>query len=269
MAGLPPVVESLDKVAEPLRQFYEQKDGKYQVILDAAPPGFVSAADHAVQLGKVVEFRDNNVKLMKEVEELRPIKVKVEGLDIDAAKKALTEVEELKKKGVTKPDDISALVTSAVTAAVKPLEEKIASSDALLAAERKRADDQTLRSTVGEKFNKVGGIASALDFIVSKATDAFEVRDGRVVAKANKFSSVKPGDPLDVDEWLGVQMKETDFAFKPSTGGGSEGSRGSGGGSGLKPGQTELRDPTPAQLGEFSKDILAGKMKVVYSNAGA
>jgi len=268
MAALPPVVESLDKVAEPLRQYYEQKDGKFQLLLDGSPVGFVTVADHAVQLGKVVEFRDNNVKLMKEVEELRPLKVKTEGLDIDAARLALTEVTELKKKGVTKPDDITTLVTSAVNAAVAPLKEQITQSNATLVAERKRADDQTLRSTIGEKFSKVGGIPSALDFIVTKASDAFEVKDGRVTAKSNKFSSVKPGDPLDVEEWLAGQMKESDFAFKPSGGSGADPARGGGRGEpGLRPGQTILRDPTPAQLGEFSSDILKGKVKVVYSNA--
>jgi hypothetical protein len=269
MAALPPVVESLDKVAEPLRTFYEQKDGKFVLLLDGPPQGFVTAADHAVQLGKVVEFRDNNVKLMKEVEDLRPLKTKIGDLDVDAARKALTEVEELKKKGVQKPDDITALITQAVNAAVTPLKDQITASTASLAAERKRADDQTLRSTVGEHFNKVGGIPSALDFIVSKATDAFEVRDGKVVAKTNKFSSVKPGDPLTVEEWFGGVMKESDFAFKPSTGTGSDPLRRGTGDSGLKPGQTELRDPTPQQLGEYSKDILAGKVKVVFSNAGA
>jgi hypothetical protein len=269
MAGLPPVVESLDKVAEPLRTYYEQKDGKFVLALEGAPVGFVSAADHAVQLGKVVEFRDNNVKLLQEIEPLRKLKTDVGDLDLTIAKTAVTELKTLKEKGVAKPDDITAMVTAAVTAAVTPLRTQIEESSRTLATERKRADDQTLRSTVGEKFNKVGGIASALDFIVGKATDAFEVRDGRVVAKSNKFSSVKPGDPLDVEEWLGVQMKESDFAFKPSAGGGAAPAGGGRGNDGLKPGQTLLRDPTPAQLGEHSAAILKGTVKVVYSNAGA
>jgi hypothetical protein len=267
MAALTPVVETLDKVAEPLRQFYEAKDGKFVLTLDAAPVGFVAAADHNMQLGKVIEFRDNNVKLLKELEDLRPLKAKVGDLDIDAAKKAMTEVDELKKKGVTKPDDITVLITQAVNAAVAPLKDQITASSASLTAERKRADDQTLRSIVGEHFSKVGGIPSALDFIVGKSVDTFEVRDGKVVAKANKFSATNPGDLLGIEEWMGGQLKESDFAFKPSGGGGANPLKGAGGG-GLKPGQTELRDPTPAQLGEFSSQILKGTVKVVTTTPG-
>jgi hypothetical protein len=266
MAGLPPVVESLDKVAEPLRTYYESKDGKFVLSIDGTPLGFVPAADHAAQLGKVVEFRDNNVALLKEIEPLRKLKTDLGDLDLTMAKSAVTELKTLKEKGVSKPDDITALVTAAVSAAVAPLQEQVKASSASLAAERKRADDQTLRSFVGERFVKAGGIASALDYIVGKATDPFEVRDGAVVAKANKFSTTNPGSPLSVEEWLGVQTKESDFAFKPSSGSGAEGNKGGGGGTGLLPGQTELRDPTPNQLGQYAKEISQGKMKVVYSN---
>jgi len=267
MPALTPVVDSLDKVPESARTFYEPKDGKFHVILDAAPAGFVPAAELATANGKVVEFRDNNIKLVKEVEELRPLKTKYAGIeDPEAAKAAITELAALKAKGITKPDDISTQITAAVKAAQQPLLDEVASMKASSAADRKRADDATLRQTISEHFTKAGGIPSALDFIVTKASSVFQVESGAVKAQANRFSSEKPGDPLTVEEWLKGQVKESDFAFKLSNGGGADPLRtGGGGGGGLKPGQILLKDPTPQQLGQHADAIRKGTMKVEYS----
>lgn len=266
MPPLVSVVDSLDKVAEPLRQYYEQKGDKFHLTLEGTPHGFVSSAEHAVQLGKVVEFRDNNIRLKQEVETLTPLKTKFEGIDPEEARTAIAKVKELKIKGVDKPDDVAAMMVEAVKAATKPLTDEVAAMKAASAADRKRADDATMRSHIGEKFVKVGGVPSALDFIVGKATAAFVVEDNAVKAKPNLFSTERPGEPLSVDEWLVTQTKESDFAFKVSTG---SGALNAGGPAGLvlKPGQTVLRDPTPAQLGEHAREIAQGKMKVVYTNA--
>ena len=263
MPALAPVVEKLEEVPEPARQFYVQKDGKFHVDLSAAPAGFVPATELASANGKVVEFRDNNVKLLQEIEPLRKLKTELGDVDPKTAKEAVTELKTLKEKGVAKPDDINVLVTSAVQAAVKPLQEQLTQATQATAAERKRADDALLRSVVGEKFQKVGGIASAVDFIVGKAADAFEVKDGTVVAKANKFSPKNPSSPLSVEEWLDTATKDHDFAFKASTGAGAQPA---GGGGGARPGQVVLKNPTPQQLGDpkVAKGLKEGTMRIEY-----
>lgn len=81
MASLAPTVEKLEDVAEPVRQFYVQKDGKFHLDLSGAPSGYVSATDLAAANAKVVEFRDNNIKLTQEIEPLRQLKTKVGDLD--------------------------------------------------------------------------------------------------------------------------------------------------------------------------------------------
>lgn len=271
MAPLAAVVDKLDAVPEKAREFYEQRDGKFHLTLDGSPTGFVPAAELATANGKVVEFREKNITLMKENDELKPKVKAFEGIDPVVARTAVTELAELKAKGVNKPDDVATIVKSAVEAAVDPLRKEIKAAKDETAAERIRADQSTLRSIVGEEFSKVGGIPSALDYIVGKAGDAFKVEGGKVVAMPNKFSSEHPGDPLSVKEWLGTTMiKEADFAFKASTGSGAgEGRPGGGGPTGLKPGQTELRNPTASQLGEHSKAIKDGKMVVRYDEVKA
>lgn len=266
MPALAPVVDSLDKVPEAARSFYEAKDGKHHLILDGAPAGFVSATDLATANGKVVEFRDKNITLLQEVEVLRPLKTQFEGIDPVAAKDALTKVAALGQKGVKTADDITSVIQAAVQAAVKPLQDQLIAGQAETAAERKRADDSVMHAQITDKFIKAGGEPKATDYIVNLAKQSFKVEQGVVKALPNKFSSLRPGEALDVDEWIAATAKAEDFAFKKSTGSGANPSN-SGGGNTPRPGQTILRDPTPKQLGEFAKDISLGKVRVEYTNA--
>lgn len=267
--ALSPLVDTLDQVPEALRAHYVSRDGKFVLELSAAPAGFVPAADLATANGKVVEFRDNNVRLMKEVEELRPFKnlaAKFDGIDPEAAKAAIAKVGTLSAAGVQKPDDIATMIKAAVDAANKPIADALAAANQATMAAQKRADDATMRETVIAHFVKAGGKAKASDFTIGKAMDVFEVKDGKVVAKANQFSAEKPGNPLDVSEWITQHAREYDFVFEPSRGGGATPAPGtSSGTTGLKPGQTVLKDPTPQQLGENAAAISKGTVRVEYS----
>jgi hypothetical protein len=266
MPGLAAIIDSLDKVAEPLRWFYESKEGKFHLILDGAPVGFVPAAELANANNKVVEFRDKNVALLKEVDELKPLKTKYDGVDPEVAKADRARVLEFEKKGMKGADDLDQKFKTMLADAIKPISEALALSKNETLAERKRADESTLRQVIGNAFAKAGGKPKALDYAISQAEAVFEVKEGKVTAKG-KFSTLHPGDPLGVEEWLGAMAKENDFAFEPSKGSGA--AQSSGGGAGnvtLKPGQTLLKDPTPQQLGEFSRSILKGTTKLDYTD---
>jgi hypothetical protein len=67
---------------------------------------------------------------------------------------------------------------------------------------------------------------------------------------------------LTLDEFLLAQTRESDFAFEPSGGSGAQSFRG------LAPTSNaqELRDPTPEQLGRHADEIMAGKLRVVYTS---
>lgn len=263
MPALAPVVESLDKVPESARSFYEQKEGKFHLSLDGSPAGFVPAADLASANSKVVEFRDKNITLLQEVDTLRPLKTQFEGIDPAAAKEALAKVAELGKKGVKGADDIASMMKTAVDAAIKPFQDQLTATAATLETEKKRADESTLRSKVSEVFIKAGGKANALDFIVGEAKSVFKVEAGEVKAHDNKFSTDKPGELLGLTEWIGTQVKKNDFAFEASKGSGAI--VGAQGNKTVMDARKVLTDPTPQQLGQFSKEIARGEMRVVYT----
>lgn len=261
------VISTLEDVAEPLRGEYEARNGKFFLKVEGDYLPLIEANT------KIAEFRDRNILLLKENDDLRPLKTKYEGIDPEEAKSAIAKVKALGKKGINDAEEFDTRVKSTVDELLKPLREQVAASAAETAAERKRADEFLLHSQVADKFAKLGGRAKAIDQVVTLAASAFEVKDKAVVAKTGKFSVTKPGDVLSVDEWLDGVVKEYDFLFEPSGGGGARPAGGAGGaGGGAKPGalkigQTLLKDPTPQELGQFASDIAKGKVKVEYSEA--
>jgi len=265
MAQLAPVVDKLEDVPEPVRAFYVQKDGKFHVDLSGTPAGFASASDLAAANARLIEFRDTNVNLLKEVEPLRKIKEALGDVDPATAKSTAAELAALKASGVAKPGDIATQIQAAVQAAMEPVVKENAALKSSWQADRERADAGTLRTAIGEHFTKAGGVADALDFVLGRAKGIFVVENGVAKTAPNVFSADKPGEPLSISEWMAKMVKESSFAFKPSTGGGASPQSPGGGAGAVKPGQIVLIDPTPQQLGEHAKDIAAGKMVVRHS----
>lgn len=262
------VLDTLDGLTDELKTEYTPVEGKFHLKIEGQPSGYVSAQDLLTANQKVVEFRDKNIALMKENAELVPLKTKYEGIDPTEAREALAKMKTLGKEGIRDADDLALKIKNAAEELIKPLRDQLAMSTAETAAARQRADEALLHSFIGDRFNKAGGKSNATDFVVGLAKEEFEVKDGRVIAKPGKFSILKPGDPITAEEWLTSNIqKNHDYVFQPSNGGGAppaKGAQGTTAPSKTKPGQTILKNPTPQQLGEFSADIVSGKVRVEH-----
>jgi predicted ATP-grasp superfamily ATP-dependent carboligase len=191
---------------------------------------------------KLAEFRDKNIALLKELDELRPLKEKFEGVDPEAARAALAKLPELEGK--------------LAELASRPDGTKLAEELATVRSEHAAA---TFKNSVTVEFIKAGGRESAEEYIVEQAAKVFAA-DG----STKQMSETNPGLPLTVAEWLENTAREHHYLFKPSSGGGARGNTNP-----PKLGATrrqgELRDPTPQQLGQHASDIASGKVKIVYS----
>lgn len=261
------VLDTIDGLSDELKAEYEPKNGKFHLKLEDIPPGFVKHEELLAANTKVVEFRDRNVALLKENDELRPLKLKYEGIDPVEAKDAIEKVKALGKKGIKDVEDFNAQVKNVAEDLIKPLREQLSMSLAETAAERKRADESLLHARIAEQFTKIGGKPNATDFIVNLAKENFEVKEGKIIAKAGKFSTAKPGDPLSVEEWLTSDVsKNHDYTLEPSKGGGTPPPARATGPvpSKARPDQKILVNPTAQELGQYSGDIAAGKVKVQY-----
>lgn len=256
------VINSLEEVAEPLRSEYESRDGKFHLKIEGDVPALVAAN------AKIVEFRNKNIDLLKEVDTLKPIISKFEGIDADAARDALAKVKALGSKGITDITDFNEKVRSTVDDMLKPLRDQLQAETQRTETERKRADEFLLASTISDRFTKIGGRAKASEQVVALARENFEVKDSKVVAKTGKFSTEKPGDPLTPEEWLqSTVIKDYDFLFEPSKGGGA---------APATPGRTNIavpkdgvkiiKNPTPQELGALAADAKAGKVRFEYDD---
>ena len=241
---------------EAVQEHYKAEGDAF--VLDA--DGVVSKADLDAANAKVVEFRNNNQALNAKAIELDALKAKFKDVDPAEYERVKGELEALKTKGITKPDDITTKVQAAVTAAVKPLSDKLAD------AERQRQESDTalqvsrLRSGLTTAALEGKAIKNAVSVVVDRAVDVFEMgADGTLKAKEGHFSADKPAELITVAEWLTAQAKgPLNFAFETSKGGGA----GEPGGGTPPSTATQITTRDPAELGRSLEDLASGKAEL-------
>jgi SAM-dependent methyltransferase len=156
--------------------------------------------------------------------------------------------------------DIAEIVRGQVDAGLKPIQEKLEAADIARAIAQERADKALLREKISAKALKAGAEPSAIDFLLLRATDSFEVTDDAVVAKTGKYSAETAGAALSIDEWLVGATSDFGFAFKASKGGGADPKPGE-----IDASKTQLVNPTPEELGSAvnARKYAEGKLQIV------
>lgn len=257
--SLKPVLSTKDEVEalpEAVRSLYEEVNGKWVLPVE----GVVPESELEKLKLKLTEFRDNNVRLLKEADALHKQQLaKFEGVDPDKYKELLAQQEKLNKKGIKDPDEISTVVQTAVLAATKPLADKLSLMEEDRARMKADLDANALREAIATIAAKKGVKQKALPYVLDKAKSLFKAVDGKVVAQPNVFSDAHPTDPLTTDEWLDALAKSDDFLFEPSQGGGAGGGPAGGG----RPGVRQLINPTPEEMGQNLEAIAKGLVQVV------
>jgi hypothetical protein len=227
------VIDTLDGLPEPVASEYEARDdGKFTLKIDGDTPALAEAK---AQLGKVnaklAEFRDNNIGLNQTLTERerehREAMDRFKGIDPAEHKKLKKRAAELEDRGIKKSEDILEHITTAVSKAVSPLEEKISG----LEKERDQANTALARRNLETDLLQAGVKAGLLDKAVpdflSRGTATFRNIDGRTVAMDGDtplFSKINASEPLTVAEWIGDLQREASHLFKASGGGGTTGS---------------------------------------------
>lgn len=248
--ALPATVKTLEDVPEGAREHYTPgtgaQAGSFVLGMEGAHPLLTPTVDVTEAIGKVKEFRENNVALMAENDVLKKTAEAFNGIDVNAARAALAKVDELGKKGVKDTKDLDERIAAAMKEATTPLVEQLKASDARLAAADAKVKKAAFDTSIAAPFLEAGGKASAKDFIIGRAEGVFEIVDDTIVAKTGQYSPNRAGEPITVAEWLEAQTKEVDFAFGSSVGGDTRHN----GKDTLPAGVVGLRNLTPMQLGD-------------------
>lgn len=216
--------DEYDALPEGARSLYkEAADGSGAYVLDTSDP-------------RLQEFRDNNRRMHREIEELRK---KLEG---------------------SPPKPPSDPTVSEELAALKQqlADEKKAREQASAEVARGRFE-----SVLREVATKARVLPGAVGDVLRRAVEhGFGLNDqGAVVATdpaTNEVRRGQSGSPLTLTEWLAGMKQDSGFLFARPAGANKTGA-GAGGGSF----KTTLHNPTPEQISENLEDIAQMKTGVV------
>lgn len=241
------VVDDVATLEEGLRSLYEEKDGKFYLIVEGDNPALVEANK------KVAEFRDTNIALNKKVEELDSRLKPLEGIDPAAYRKLKDQVDAFERRGAKEPSDIDARIK----AAVDPLQTQIVdfqTREKVAKEEIKRRDLQTSLRDVAAKSHVR---ESALEDFLSRGLRSFNLEGQAVNSEGNPvYSEDNPSEVLSQAEWAKGLVKKAPHLFEDSKGGGSPpaGSR--------TGGTQEISGLDPLEFGDHLDEIAKGKVIV-------
>lgn len=198
---------------------------------------------------KLDEFRQNNINVSKERDELKDRWGKVAPVigekPVEDFLKELGELQALQQKvkdgKVQGTEAIEAEITKRTETMRATLESQIAAKGTELGTWKAKAEaaeavlkqykvDSAVNALVGDK--DIGLNPKALNDVMARARAVFEVQaDGSLIPKRN--GEVLRGengvDPMTVAEWMKNLRKEAEYFFLGSNGGGASGDAGGGG----------------------------------------
>lgn len=219
------VIDKLEDVEEKYRELYKQAaDGKFHL----------QAESDNGDKKKIDEFRENNVRLMKELDEM---KKKFGDIDPEQVKEWKKKAQEIEDKKMIEAGKIDELVEQKVERMRQEYENQI--------VQLKQAVDEK-NVELGKTHNRLSEVlidseitkavagkvkAGAMADVLARGRRVWHLdENGNPVPKENeKVLYGKDGKAqMTFDEWATVQMEVAPFLFEPSTGGGGTGGQGTG-----------------------------------------
>jgi hypothetical protein len=233
------VYSSKEEIPEAFRAEYEEKEGKFELKVDGDLSMVVEARSAAAEANtKVATFRENNVKILKELgassfedaaEKLKTLRA----VDPAEYQRLKTRTAELESQGIRSPEDVTRQLIEKtrdqVAAAVKPLQDKL---DQITEREKQanaKLARTTLENALRDAASKAGVEERAIPDFLNRGLGVFTLKDGQVVAIRNGepvFSRRKAGEILSAEEWAQDLSTDAPHLFQPNKGGGATGGAG-------------------------------------------
>jgi hypothetical protein len=203
--------------------FYTERDGAF--FLDV---------EGAVEKAKLDEFRNNNVALAKERDEL---KQRFDGIDPDEARAVLADKQKLEQEKQLKAGEVDKVVETRVKAIKADLEKQVTSLTAERDSLNARLTTIQIDQGVITAATKRGLRPTAIADITARARAVFKLVNGTPAAFEADGKSVRYGrdglTPMTLEEWVDTQVSEAPHLFESNAGGGAS-SNASGGGAGAR-----------------------------------
>jgi hypothetical protein len=195
---------------------YAERDGAW--VLDV---------EGAVEKAKLDEFRNSNVALMKERDEM---KKRFEGIDPEEVRAIADEKRRLEEAAQLKAGEADKVIESRVKALKGEFDKQLST----VTNERDTLNARLVAIQIDQgvitEASKRGLRASAIPDITSRARGTFKLVNGVPTAFEADGRTVRHGKdgPMTLEEWVDTQVSEAPHLFESNAGGGAAGN-GSGG----------------------------------------
>ena len=198
--------------------FYAERDGAW--VLDA---------DGAADKTKLDEFRNTNVALMRERDEL---KTRFEGIDPDEVRKLAQEKKHLEEQQRLKAGEFDKVLEARLKTAKVEWDKQLSAVTSERDALNARLVTIQIDQAVVTEATKRGLRSTALPDITARARTTFKLVNGVPQAFDADSQTARVGKdgvtPMTLAEWLDTQVSDAPHLFESNAGGGAAGN-GSGG----------------------------------------
>jgi len=248
-------VTSREEIPVEHQSLYLERDG-----------AFVLDAEGVVEKAKLDEFRNTNLALKKERDEL---KQRFEGIDPEEVRKLAAEKQklELQQQG-HKPEEIEKIVEGRIKTLRGELEKQVSG----LTSERDQLNSRLTAIQIDQGVitvaTKRGLRPTAIPDITSRARSIFKLVNGAPQAFEADGQSVRYGKdgvtPMTLDEWVDSQVADAPHLFESNSGGGAAGNASGGSGGSRKqknPFRRETWNLTEQMKLQKSDPQLAARLK--------
>jgi len=242
------------EIPEDFKDLYEEKEGVWHLKLE----------DKVAPKDKLDEFRQNNVKLMKQLKEYED---KLKGVDPDEYKALKKKMKELEEKKLLEAGKVEELVQRKAMEIKQSYEDKLKELQKETQTVKKTAEtyrDKLARTVIDSEVQRaVLSVAKprkgAINDILLRAKTTWKItEDGTPLPFNDKGEIIQKDEgPLTFRDWAESLVEEAPYLFEGSGGGGGRG--GNGGGGGPKTISKDDKEAFNAHL----EDIAKGKIKVV------
>jgi multidrug efflux pump subunit AcrA (membrane-fusion protein) len=201
-------VANLDNIPEALKSHYVARGDHY--VLDV---------EDMADKSKLNEFRDTNVKLMKDLKEAQAT---LNGVNLEEYNALKTQAQKLKEKKLLDADKFEELfnerlapLKSEKERIEKDLSSKLAARDSQLS---KLLIDNEIRAVAA----KSGVRSTAVDDLILRGHQVFKFENDKVVPMSgDQIAYGKDGEPLSITEWVGSLSDKAPHLFEASQGSGA------------------------------------------------
>jgi len=221
--ALKAILKSLDGLSDDVKKLYVEKEGAFHLDVDGM-----------VNKDRVDEFRNKNIDLIKQLDDLTK---RYEGIDPDQVKELLKKEAQLREKKMIDAGKIPELVEEQVKAMRADYEKKIKDLTDKISVSDKQLERLVIDNSIQAESVKAGVRDTAMPDVLLRGRARYKLVDGKAVPIGDDGKTIYGKDgstPESMTEWVSGLSTSAPHLFKPSIGGGTNGNNGNGTGNGAK-----------------------------------